>query len=106
MNNGWRLRELGETVSMTKLQRRTVAAALPRSMRDYPQEWEDAWEIKDGPVVPFHTIRQYYTDKHIAFDQKFTSAYNSSKVSAGIGLSPDDTSWSDHDDQHTLKPFT
>jgi hypothetical protein len=79
MNNGWRLRELGETVSMTKIQRKTMAAALPRGFCDYPQTWKDAWKIKEGPIVPFHNIRQYYTDKHIAFDQKFTSTYNSSK---------------------------
>jgi hypothetical protein len=105
MNNGWRLRELGETVSMTKIQRKTMAAALPRGFCDYPQTWKDAWKIKEGPIVPFHNIRQYYTDKHIAFDQKFTSTYNSSKVSPGIGLNPDVANWSDHDDQHNLKPF-
>jgi hypothetical protein len=105
MNNGWRLRELGEPVSMTKMQRRTMAASLPRGNREYPQDWKDAWDITDGPIVPFHNIRQYYTDKKIAYDQKFNSTYNASKVSPGIGLHPDDPNWSDHDDQHTLKPF-
>jgi uncharacterized protein with von Willebrand factor type A (vWA) domain len=90
---------------MTKLQRKTMLAALPRSNREYPQDWKDAWEIEAGPIVPFHTIRQYYTDKKINFDQKFTSTYNASKVSPGIGLHPNDPNWSDHDDMHTLKPF-
>jgi hypothetical protein len=54
MNSGWRLRELGEPVSTTKLQRKTMAAALPRGFRDYPQAWKDAWKIKEGPIVPFY----------------------------------------------------
>jgi hypothetical protein len=105
MNNGWRMRELGEYVSMTALQRKTMAAPLPRGMREYPKTWRDAWKVKDGPIVPFDVIRKYYIDKHIAFDQKYTSTYSSSKVGAGIGLSPDDDNWSDHGDQYTLKPF-
>jgi hypothetical protein len=36
MNNGWRLRELGEPVSMTKMQRKTMNASLPRGNREYP----------------------------------------------------------------------
>ena len=90
---------------MTALQKKTMAASLPRGMREYPEAWRDAWKIKDGPIVPLDVIRKYYMDKHIAFDEKYTSTYNSSKVSAGIGLSPDDNNWSDHDDQYTLKPF-
>jgi hypothetical protein len=35
--NGWRMRELGEYVSMTALQRKTMAASLPRGMREYPK---------------------------------------------------------------------
>jgi hypothetical protein len=84
MNNGWRMRELGEPVSMTGLQRKTMAAPLPRGFREYPKTWKDAWKIKDGPIVPIDAIRKYYMDKHIAYDQKFTSTYNSSKVSPGI----------------------
>jgi hypothetical protein len=99
------MRELGEYVSMTALQKKTMAASLPRGMREYPEAWRDAWKIKDGPIVPLDVIRKYYMDKHIAFDEKYTSTYNSSKVSAGIGLNPDDKNWSDHDDQYTLKPF-
>jgi hypothetical protein len=37
MNNGWRMRELGEYVSMTALQKKTMAASLPRGMREYPR---------------------------------------------------------------------
>ena len=105
MKKGWRLRALGVNVSMTKLQRKTMMAALPRSLREYPQEWRDAWEIEDGPIVPFHTIREYYTKKKINFYEKFTSAYNAAKVSPGIGLTPDDPNHSDHEDQYTLKVF-
>jgi hypothetical protein len=100
MNNGWRMRDLGEYVSMTALQKKTMAAPLPRGMREYPKAWTDAWKIKDGPIVPLDVIRKYYMDKHIARDEKYTSTYNSSKVSAGIGLNPDDNNCSDHDDQY------
>jgi hypothetical protein len=105
MNKGWRMWELGEYMSMTTLQKKTMEASLPRGMYEYPKAWTDAWKIKDGPIVPLDVIRKYYMDKHIAWDEKYTSTYNSSKVSAGIGLDPDDNNWSDRDDQYTLKPF-
>jgi hypothetical protein len=45
MNKGYRMRELGEYVSMTALQKKTRdgSISLPRGLRKYPKAWKEAW---------------------------------------------------------------
>jgi hypothetical protein len=56
-----------------------------------------AWEDRDGDLVEEEEIRQFFKTNRINWDEAFTSTFNGPKSSVGIGMTPDDENYSDHD---------
>jgi hypothetical protein len=80
--------------------------SYPRRLRvKFPEHWHEIWKDKDADIIDEEEIRQFFKTYKISWDEEFTSTYNAPKSSPSIGMTPDDTNWSDHDHEHRLVAF-